>query len=93
MGISPSTDYPLNVGNLIVYNKVMHESLGKLFISMGVLLVGLGVILLFADKIPLGRLPGDIVIRGGRFTFYFPIVTMLFLSLLATLLLNLLFRR
>ena len=41
----------------------------------------------------LGRLPGDLFIRRENFTFSFPIVTCLILSLLLTLLLNLFFRR
>ncbi|HAG07901.1 MAG TPA: DUF2905 domain-containing protein, partial [Peptococcaceae bacterium] len=41
----------------------------------------------------IGRLPGDIVIRKGNFTFYFPLVTSIILSIVLTLLLNVLFRR
>jgi hypothetical protein len=37
-------------------------------------------------KLGLGRLPGDIVIRGANSTFYFPIVTCLILSIAASLL-------
>ena len=50
--------------------------------------------MLLAGKIPgVGRLPGDILVQRGNFTFYFPIVTMLVLSLLLTLILNVVFRR
>jgi hypothetical protein len=42
--------------------------------------------------LPLGRLPGDITIRRGNGTFYFPIVTCLVLSVLFTLLMSLLRR-
>jgi hypothetical protein len=42
--------------------------------------------------VPFGRLPGDIVVRRGSFSFYFPIVTCVVLSLLATLLLSFLRR-
>ena len=42
--------------------------------------------------VPFGRLPGDIVVRRGSFSFYFPIVTCIVLSLLATLLLSFLRR-
>jgi hypothetical protein len=70
------------------------SGLGKLLLITGGLLIGLGLLLILSEKIPLlGRLPGDILIRKDGFTFYFPIVTMLLLSLLATLLLNLLLRR
>ncbi|MGE5436843.1 MAG: DUF2905 domain-containing protein [Syntrophothermus sp.] len=45
----------------------------------------LGLIWLFGDKFPLGKLPGDIIIKKDNFTFYFPIVTSIILSLLLTL--------
>jgi hypothetical protein len=66
----------------------------RLLIVAGVLLVGLGILALLAERfhLPLGRLPGDISWRGKNTTFYFPWVTCLLLSLLATLLLWL-FRR
>ena len=43
--------------------------------------------------LPLGRLPGDIYIQRGNFTFYFPLVSGLLLSLILTLIVNLLGRR
>ncbi|HWP85185.1 MAG TPA: DUF2905 domain-containing protein [Terriglobia bacterium] len=58
--------------------------LGKLLLVVGVVLIVLGVALLFGDRIPffrLGRLPGDIVYRRGNFTFYFPLITSILLSL------------
>jgi uncharacterized protein HemY len=67
--------------------------LGKTLIVFGLVLVAVGVVLSFAPKIPwLGRLPGDIYIQKGNFTFYFPLVTCLLLSLIITLVLYL-FRR
>jgi hypothetical protein len=56
----------------------------KLLIVAGLVLVALG--LLIAWGVPLGRLPGDIVVRRGNFTFYLPLVTCVVLSLLLTLL-------
>ena len=70
--------------------------MAKMLIVMGLFLVALGGVLLLASKLPhlgLGRLPGDIYIKRGNFTFYFPIVTCIVLSILLTLLLNLFFRR
>ncbi len=70
--------------------------LAKMLIIMGLFLVALGGVLLLASKLPhlgLGRLPGDIYVKRGNFTFYFPIVTCIILSLVLTLLLNLFFRR
>lgn len=70
---------------------------GRLLLIVGGGIVLLGLILLFAGRIPLlGRLPGDILIRRGGSTFFFPIVTSLILSVVLTIILNLallLFRR
>lgn len=66
----------------------------KMLVFCGVLLLLLGGFLYLVGKIsPLGRLPGDILVRRENFTFYFPVVTCLLLSLLLTLFLNLFFRR
>lgn len=59
----------------------------------GLLLLSGGILYLLGRISPIGRLPGDILYQKGNFTFYFPIVTCLLLSLILTLLLNLLFRR
>jgi uncharacterized protein HemY len=60
----------------------------------GVFMVIVGGLLMAAGKIPgLGRMPGDILIQKGNFTFYFPVVTMIILSLLLTVIINLIFRR
>lgn len=70
------------------------ESLGKMLILMGLFIALLGLLMIFGSKIPLlGRLPGDIVIRRGNFTFYFPLATCILLSILLTLVLSLFFRR
>ena len=63
--------------------------LGRMLVLLGGLLLGLGLVLIFAGKInlPIGRLPGDIVVRGRTTTFYFPLVTSIVLSVLLTLLL------
>ena len=70
-------------------------NVGRFLIVSGLILIALGVLVSLAPKLPggLGRLPGDILIHRGRFTFAFPVVTCLILSLLLTLLLNLFFRR
>ena len=64
--------------------------MGKLLVLLGVGIVGLGVLVMLG--LPLGRLPGDVVFRRGNFTFYFPIVTCIVLSLLVALLLTFLRR-
>ena len=66
-------------------NEVTH-GIGKLLIVSGGILIALGIVLLFFNKIPfIGKLPGDIFIRKGNFTFYFPIVTSIVLSIVLTL--------
>ena len=67
--------------------------LGKVLIILGAVIVGIGVLLVVGDKIPwIGKLPGDIIIRKEKITFYFPIVTCLILSILLTIIFSL-FRR
>jgi hypothetical protein len=68
--------------------------LGRMLVILGAVIVVVGLVMMFADRIPfLGRLPGDIVIRRRNTTFYFPVVTMLVISVLLSLLLNLLSRK
>jgi thiosulfate reductase cytochrome b subunit len=70
------------------------ESLGRFLVLLGVLLIILGLVLTLAGKIPwIGRLPGDIRVQRENFSFHFPIVTCVILSIILTLLLNLLGRR
>lgn len=65
-------------------------ALGKLLILLGVLIILMGLLLMMGDKIPwLGRLPGDILIKKEKFTFYFPLTTSILISLLLTLLFTL----
>ena len=57
--------------------------IGRLLIVVGALLVAGGVLIKLG--VPLGRLPGDLVIRGERSSFYFPIVTCIVVSVVLTL--------
>jgi hypothetical protein len=67
--------------------------IGSLLIISGVVLLIVGVVLVLGGKIPfLGRLPGDIVFRRDGFTFFAPVVTMLIVSLVLTILINIIFR-
>jgi hypothetical protein len=65
--------------------------LGKLLIALGVLLIILGGAVLLLGTLP--RLPGDIYVQRKGFTLYVPVLGSLVLSLLLTILLNLLFAR
>ena len=60
--------------------------LGKFVLLVGAVLVLLGALLLVLGKVPfLGKLPGDIRVERENFSFYFPVVTCLVLSVLASL--------
>jgi hypothetical protein len=64
---------------------------GKILIIIGTILVLAGVLLIFRDSLPflkyLGRLPGDINIERKSFSFHFPIVTSIIISVILTLIL------
>jgi len=69
------------------------QFLGKTLILFGILFVTIGVFLVFFERIPyLGKLPGDIFIRRGNTVIFFPIVTCLLLSIIISIILNLLRR-
>jgi len=65
----------------------MNSGTGKIIIIIGVIIVLAGLIVyFFHDKLNwIGRLPGDVRIEKENFRFYFPITTMIALSLLVTL--------
>ncbi len=67
----------------------MTQTTGKTIILFGVILVIAGTLIyLFSDKLQwLGKLPGDIRIEKGQFRLFFPITTMIALSVLANLIL------
>jgi len=59
--------------------------MGRVLLILGGLLALMGLALLIGSRVGFsGRLPGDIVYRKGNFTFYFPLVTSILLSLLLT---------
>ena len=64
--------------------------MGKLLVIAGLIIAGIGVLVMIG--LPLGRLPGDITLRRGNATFYFPLATSIVLSVLLTLLFALLRR-
>jgi hypothetical protein len=69
--------------------------MGRGLIAIGIVLVVLGLLLTFGERLPirLGRLPGDIVVRGKNTTFYFPLMTSLIVSALLSFVIWLLGRR
>jgi hypothetical protein len=64
---------------------------GRTLIILGLVLAGIG--LLINLGLPLGRLPGDLTIRRGHFTFYFPLVSSIIASIVLTLIMMFLGRR
>jgi len=60
--------------------------MAKKLIIIGFLLVVAGLLWPFLEKLNLGRLPGDIIIRRDDFRFYFPVTTCLIVSVVLTIL-------
>jgi len=67
--------------------------LGKVLIGGAVVLLVLGGPILLLGRLGVDRLPGDLVFRRGNATFYFPIGLMILISVVGTIVLNLVFRR
>ncbi|HUV73465.1 MAG TPA: DUF2905 domain-containing protein [Anaerolineae bacterium] len=67
------------------------DALGKMILVFGGVLVALGLVLLVLSRVPFaGRLPGDFSLRWRGVSCYFPLMTGVVLSIVATLILNLL---
>ena len=64
------------------------QSMGRMLIVFGIITAVIGAVFLFGGRIGIGRLPGDILLRRGNFTFYFPVITSIVLSIVLTVLFN-----
>ncbi len=71
----------------------MNPEIGRILLILGVLLVVIGGLAMLGVRLPFGRLPGDIAIEGERGGIYAPIVTMIIVSIVLTVLLNIFLRR
>lgn len=60
----------------------------KLLIIIGVILIAIGLLWPFLSRLGLGRLPGDIAIEREGFSFFFPITTMIIVSIVLTLIIR-----
>ncbi|CAA9292176.1 MAG: hypothetical protein AVDCRST_MAG77-5256 [uncultured Chloroflexi bacterium] len=70
------------------------SSMGRMVLILGLFVVAIGALMLTAGRVPfLGRLPGDIAVQRGSWSFYFPLATSIVLSLVLTVVLNLFARR
>ena len=65
--------------------------MGRTLIVVGLVIAGVG--LLLSLGLPLGRLPGDVTIRRGNVTFYFPLATSIVVSIVLTIIVSYLMRR
>jgi len=62
--------------------------MGKFLVIAGIVIVALGLVFLLSDKVPLGRLPGDLKLGTERFRIYIPVATCVLLSVVVTLIVN-----
>jgi hypothetical protein len=70
------------------------NDLGRLLVIFGLVIVAAGVLVMLVGRVPgIGRLPGDVHVQRGNWTFYFPLGTSILLSLVLTLVLWLIGRR
>ena len=66
---------------------------GRMLVVAGLVLAAVGALLMFGERLGLGKLPGDLVWKRKNTTVYFPIVTSLVVSVILTVILNLILRR
>jgi hypothetical protein len=65
------------------------EGLGKILLIFGGVIIVVGLLLVFSQNIPfLGKLPGDIFVKKDNLSFYFPIVTFVIISIVLTIIIN-----
>jgi hypothetical protein len=71
----------------------MSPELGRVLLVVGLIVAGIGLLAVLGFRLPFGNLPGDIRIEGDRGGIYIPLGTMIVVSIVLTIVLNLLFRR
>lgn len=69
------------------------DRLAKLFFILGIIFIIVGILVENKIKIPLGKLPGDIIIKKNNFSFYFPLTTCIIISIILTLIFSILWRK
>ena len=60
----------------------------KILIILGMILLIVGLLYPFKKKIGFSQLPGDIIVKSGNLTFFFPIVTCIIISVILTIIFN-----
>jgi hypothetical protein len=71
----------------------MSPEIGRIVLIIGIVLVVVGGLAVLGVRLPFGHLPGDIAIEGERGAVYIPIASMLVISLILTIVVNLFIRR
>ena len=71
----------------------MSPELGRFLVVIGILLVVVGGLAMAGIRLPFGRLPGDIAITGDHGGLFIPLRTMIVISIVLSILLNLFLRR
>ena len=71
----------------------MSPDLGRILLVIGLVVAGIGLLAVLGFRLPFGNLPGDIRIGDDRGSVFIPIGTMIVVSIVLTILLNLLLRR
>ena len=67
-------------------------NIGRVLLTIGIVIAVAGLILIILDRFGMGRLPGDILIKRENLTIFFPITTMIIISIILTTLINLMRR-
>ena len=57
----------------------------KILIYFGLIILAIGLLWPLLKELPVGRIPGDIILKKDKFTFYFPIITCLVVSLIISI--------
>jgi hypothetical protein len=71
----------------------LSPEIGRIVLVVGLVLVVIGGLAALGVRLPFGRLPGDIAIEGERGAVYIPIASMIVISVVLTIVLNLFLRR
>ena len=70
------------------------SSFGKILLVVGIVIALAGLAFMVGGKIPwLGRLPGDITLKGKNYTFYFPLATSIVVSIILSIIFYLINRK
>jgi hypothetical protein len=71
----------------------MSPEVGRILLVIGLIVAGVGLLAVLGFRLPFGQLPGDIRIEGERGGIFIPIATMIVVSIVLTVVLNLFLRR